>query len=68
MNKIYLFAIATILATASLMAGTFTAASFAQISSTPSGSTSTTNDTGASSSNVTAGNTTTTSSATTGGY
>lgn len=36
MNKIYLFAIASILATASLMAGTFTVAqSFAQGSITP---------------------------------
>lgn len=39
MNKIHLFAIATILATASLMAGIFTVASssFAQTPTTPSG-------------------------------
>ena len=67
MNKIYLFAIATILATASLMAGTFTVASFAQITGAPSGDTGTTNNTGALSSNTTGGNTTT-NNATTGGY
>jgi hypothetical protein len=37
MNQIYLFAIASILATASLMAGTFTVAAFAQGSTTPPG-------------------------------
>ena len=35
MNKIYLFAIASILATASLMAGTFTSAAIAQAPTTP---------------------------------
>jgi len=34
MNKIYLFAIASILATASLMAGTFTSAAIAQAPTT----------------------------------
>ena len=37
MNKIYLFAIASILATASLMAGTFTFTAMAQAPTTPSG-------------------------------
>ena len=55
MNKIYLFAIATILATALLMAGTYTVTSFAQITGTPSGDMGATTDTG-SSSNVTSGN------------
>ena len=66
MNKIYIFAIATILATAALMAGTFTVASFAQNSSAPIGETNSTVDTGASS-NATGGNTTA-SNTSPGGY
>lgn len=58
MNKTYLFAIASILAVASLMAGTFTVIpSFAQISSTPSGDTNATMNMGVSS-NATGGNAT----------
>ena len=49
MNKIYLFAIASILATASLMAGTFTFAAMAQAPTTPSGDASSTTDTAAAS-------------------
>ena len=49
MNKIYLFAIASILATASLMAGTFTFTAMAQNSTTPSGDASSTTDTTAAS-------------------
>ena len=56
MNQIYLFAIASILATASLMAGTFTVAAFAQGSTTPpsGGEMGSTIDMGAS--NMTSGN------------
>ena len=44
MNKIYLFAIASILATASLMAGTFTSAAIAQGPTTPDSELSSTAD------------------------
>ena len=49
MNKIYLFAIASILATASLMAGTLTFTAMAQAPTTPSGDASSTTDTAAAS-------------------
>lgn len=54
MNKIYLFAIASILATATLMAGTFTTGVFAQNTTTPGSDIGSTMDTG--SSNMTGGN------------
>ena len=55
MNKIYLFAIASILATASLMAGTFTSATIARGPTTAESEMgSTTMDTG--STNMTGGN------------
>ena len=60
MNQIYLFAIASILATASLMvAGTFTTAAIAQISTMPSGDAGTGATMGTeTSSNATGGNAT----------
>lgn len=60
MNKIYLFAIASILAVASMMvAGTFTTAAFAQGTTTPSGDAgSATMSGGASNMTGTGGNTT----------
>ncbi len=64
MNKIYLFAIASILATASLMAGTFTYTAMAQAPTTPSGDASLTTDTAASNTTGTSGNTTGTDNST----
>ncbi len=64
MNKIYLFAIASILATASLMAGTFTFTAMAQAPTTPSGDASSTTDTTASNTTGTSGNTTGTANST----
>ena len=64
MNKIYLFAIASILATASLMAGTFTYTAMAQAPTTPSGDASSTTDTAASNTTGTSGNTTGTDNST----
>ena len=64
MNKIYLFAIASILATASLMAGTFTFTAMAQAPTTPSGDASSTIDTAASNATGTSGNTTGTDNST----
>ena len=64
MNKIYLFAIASILATASLMAGTFTFTAMAQAPTTPSGDASSTTDTAASNTTGTSGNTTGTDNST----
>ncbi len=64
MNKIYLFAIASILATASLMAGTFTFTAMAQAPTTPSGDASSTTDTTASNTTGTSGNTTGTTNST----
>ena len=52
MNKIYLFAIASILATASLMAGTFTFSAMAQAPTTPTGDASSTTDAAASNTTV----------------
>ena len=54
MNKIYLFAIVSILATASLMAGTFTLQAMARSPTTAENEMGSTIDTG--SSNMTAGN------------
>ena len=55
MNQLYIFAIASILATASIVAGTFTVAAFAQGSTvTPGGDMGSTMDT--ESSNMTGGN------------
>ena len=65
MNKIYLFAIASILATASLMAGTFTFSAMAQTPTTPSGDASSTTDAAASNTTGTSGNTTGTDNSTT---
>ena len=65
MNKIYLFAIASILATASLMAGTFTFSAMAQAPTTPSGDASSTTDLAASNTTATSGNTTGTDNSTT---
>lgn len=64
MNKIYLFAIASILATASLMAGTFTFTAMAQAPTTPSGDASSTTDTTASNATGTSGNVTGTDNST----
>ena len=64
MNKIYLFAIASILATASLMAGTLTFTAMAQAPTTPSGDTSSTTDTAASNATGTSGNVTGTDNST----
>ena len=64
MNKIYLFAIASILATASLMAGTFTFTAMAQAPTTPSGDASSATETGASNATGTSGNTTGTDNST----
>ena len=64
MNKIYLFAIASILATASLMAGTFTFSAMAQAPTTPSGDASSTIDAAASNTTGTSGNTTGTDNST----
>jgi len=64
MNKIYLFAIASILATASLMAGTFTYTAMAQAPTTPTGDVSLTTDTAASNITGTSGNTTGTDNST----
>jgi len=64
MNKIYLFAIASILATASLMAGTFTYTAMAQAPTTPSGDASLTTDTTASNTTETSGNATGTDNST----
>jgi len=64
MNKIYLFAIASILATASLMAGTLTFTAMAQAPTTPSGDTSSTTDTAASNATGTSGNVTVTDNST----
>ena len=64
MHKIYLFAIASILATASLMAGTFTFTAMAQAPTTPSGDASSTTDTTASNTTGTSGNTTGTANST----
>jgi len=65
MNKIYLFAIASILATASLMAGTFTFSAMAQAPTTPSGDASSTTDDAASNTTGTSENTTGTDNSTT---
>jgi hypothetical protein len=65
MNKIYLFAIASILATASLMAGTFTFSAMAQAPTTPSGNASSTTDAVASNTTGTSENTTGTDNSTT---
>jgi hypothetical protein len=65
MNKIYLFAIASILATASLMAGTFTFSAMAQAPATPSGNASSTTDAAASNTTGTSENTTGTDNSTT---
>ena len=65
MNKIYLFAIASILATASLMAGTFTFSAMAQAPTTPSGNAISTTDAAASNTTGTSGNTTGTDNSTT---
>ena len=65
MNKIYLFAIASILATASLMAGTFTFTAMAQSPTTPSGDVGSTTDTAASNTTGTSGNITGTDNSTT---
>ena len=64
MNKIYLFAIASILATASLMAGTFTFTAMSQAPTTPSGDASLTTDTTASNTTGTSVNTTGTDNST----
>lgn len=64
MNKICLFAIASILATASLMAGTFTYTAMAQAPTTPSGDASLTTDTTASNTTETSGNATGTDNST----
>ena len=58
MNKIYLFAIASILATASLMAGTFTSAAIAQGPTTPDSELSSTADPMSSNNTATDGNVT----------
>ena len=58
MNKIYLFAIASILATASLMAGTFTSAAIAQAPTTPNSEMSSTTDPMSSNNTSTDGNVT----------
>ena len=65
MNKIYLFAIASILATASLMAGTFTFTAMAQSPTTPSGDVGSTTDTAASNTTGTSSNITGTENSTT---
>jgi hypothetical protein len=64
MNKIYLFAIASILATASLMAGTFTFTAMAQAPTTPTGDVGSTTDPAASNTTGTSGNTTATDNST----
>jgi hypothetical protein len=64
MNKIYLFAIASILATASLMAGTFTFTAMAQAPTTPTGDTGSTADPAASNTTGNSGNTTATDNST----
>ena len=64
MNKIYLFAIASILATASLMAGTFTFTALAQAPTTPTGDVGSTTDLAASNTTGTSGNTTATDNST----
>lgn len=64
MNKIYLFAIASILATASLMAGTFTVSAMAQAPTTPSDNASSTTDAAASNATGTSGNVTGTDNST----
>ena len=64
MHKIYLFAIASILATASLKAGTFTFTAMAQAPTTPTGYASSTTDTAASNTTGTSGNTTGTDNST----
>ena len=64
MNKIYLFAIASILATASLMAGTFTVSAMAQAPTTPSGDASSTTDAATSNATGTSGNVTGTDNST----
>ena len=58
MNKIYLFAIASILATASLMAGTFTSAAIAKAPTTPDSELSSTTDPKSSNNTATDGNVT----------
>ena len=58
MNKIYLFAIASILATASLMAGTITSAAIAQAPTTPDSELSSTTDPMSSNNTATDGNVT----------
>ena len=64
MNKIYLFAIASILATASLMADTFTFTAMAQAPTTPTGDVGLTTDSAASNTTETSGNTTATDNST----
>ena len=58
MNKIYLFAIASILATASLMAGTFTSAAITQAPTTTDGEMGSTTDPMSSNMTATDGNVT----------
>jgi hypothetical protein len=58
MNKIYLFAIASILATASLMAGTITSTAIAQAPTTPDSELSSTTDPMSSNNTATDGNVT----------
>ncbi len=64
MNKIYLFAIASILATASLMAGTFTSATIAQSPTTPDSEMGSTTDPMSSNMTATDGNVTGTDNST----
>jgi hypothetical protein len=64
MNKIYLFAIASILATASLMAGTFTFTVMAQAPTSPSGDVGSTTDAAGSNTTGTSGNVTGTDNST----
>ncbi len=64
MNKIYLFAIASILATASLMAGTFTSAAIAQAPTTPDSEMGSTTDPMSSNMTATDGNVTGTDNST----
>jgi len=64
MNKIYLFAITSILATASLMAGTFTSAAIAQAPATPDSELSSTTDPMSSNNTATDGNVTSADSST----
>ena len=64
MNKIYLFAIASILATASLMAGTYTIAAIAQSPTTPDSEMGSTKDPMSSNMTATDGNVTGTDNST----